>query len=297
MKQRDWVRLAALVVSVLAVDQITKSLALRAAGGDWGLVRIGVQFNIGAFLGSFAGYSPILRVVSLSTLGASLVFWFLVLQWFLPGKLLQLRAAFGLLLAGVLGNVIDRIIRGMVVDFMQVRAGSFESPVFNMADVFQWVANVWLVVGLVRNRKELWPDRNERKSLWVNTPFQLLYSGRLVALGLCFALVTGTLSYTYLRMVLEKVQLPGAEASTDLLRSFAITFGLTSITFCAFLFAVGIVLSHRAAGPLYAFERFLEDLLNGKSRPLKLRAGDEFQHLEELAGSIEKRFKDIKKKG
>jgi hypothetical protein len=46
------------------------------------------------------------------------------------------------------------------------------------------------------------------------------------------------------------------------------------------------VLSARIAGPLYAFERFLDDLAIGKSRKLKLRAGDEFKHLEQLADRL-----------
>jgi signal peptidase II len=56
------------------------------------------------------------------------------------------------------------------------------------------------------------------------------------------------------------------------------------------LFVVGRVLSHRTAGPLYAFERFLEDLLAGKHRELKLRSGDEFQHLEELSVRLTETF-------
>ena len=51
------------------------------------------------------------------------------------------------------------------------------------------------------------------------------------------------------------------------------------------------MLSHRAAGPLYAFEKFLEDLSMGKVRPLKLRSGDEFQHLEELAEKLGDKLK------
>ncbi|MCB0362355.1 MAG: hypothetical protein KDD35_06520, partial [Bdellovibrionales bacterium] len=49
-------------------------------------------------------------------------------------------------------------------------------------------------------------------------------------------------------------------------------------------------LSHRTAGPLYAFERFIEDTLIGRDRILKLRQGDEFPHLEELAIKIRETF-------
>ncbi len=299
MKSRDWVRLATAVVIVLALDQLTKGWALGLAPGEavqLGWLKLETHFNSGAFLGSFSGYSPVLRVVSVSTLGVSLVFWFLVFQWLIPGRLIPLRLALSLALAGILGNVIDRISRGMVVDFISLDGGGWRTPVLNVADLIQWVGYAMLVVSLFRFRKQLWPDRDARKSLWVNPSFQLGYCLRLVVLGLCFALVTGTLSYTYLRMVLGRFQPPTEPASVELLQSFALTFGLASLTFCGFLFAVGIVLSHRAAGPLYAFERFLEDLLSGKSKPLKLRAGDEFRHLEELAGSISEKVGKIRRK-
>ena len=64
--------------------------------------------------------------------------------------------------------------------------------------------------------------------------------------------------------------------------------------FCSLLFCVGIVVSQRAAGPIYAFERFLNDLFEGKDRDLKLRTGDDFIHLEALAKKIKKSLSDTK---
>jgi signal peptidase II len=58
------------------------------------------------------------------------------------------------------------------------------------------------------------------------------------------------------------------------------------MAFAAVLFLVGRVLSSRIAGPLYAFEKFLDDLAAGKPRPLRLRAGDEFKHLEVIAARL-----------
>jgi signal peptidase II len=49
------------------------------------------------------------------------------------------------------------------------------------------------------------------------------------------------------------------------------------------LFVLGRILSHRMAGPLYGFETFLRDLMRGKDRRFKMRKGDEFRHLEDLA--------------
>ena len=67
---------------------------------------------------------------------------------------------------------------------------------------------------------------------------------------------------------------------------FTLTFVVVSLSFALILFLVGRVLSGRIAGPVYAFEKFLDDLLSGRPRALRLRAGDEFKHLEKLAARL-----------
>ena len=69
-------------------------------------------------------------------------------------------------------------------------------------------------------------------------------------------------------------------------------YALISIGFVIVLFILGRLLSHRTAGPLYAFEKFLDEVLGGNDRGLKLRAGDEFKHLEELAEKVRERLRD-----
>ena len=56
---------------------------------------------------------------------------------------------------------------------------------------------------------------------------------------------------------------------------------------------VGLILSHRAAGPLYAFERFLNDHMEGKKSRLKLRTGDDFRHLEQLANRLSEEINNL----
>jgi signal peptidase II len=42
--------------------------------------------------------------------------------------------AFALILAGTIGNLIDRVARGLVIDFIYFHHASFSYPVFNVAD-------------------------------------------------------------------------------------------------------------------------------------------------------------------
>ena len=47
-----------------------------------------------------------------------------------------------------------------------------------------------------------------------------------------------------------------------------------------FMLGVGLIMTHRIAGPIYRFERFLEQVLsNDTNGPVRIRKGDEFQEL------------------
>jgi signal peptidase II len=55
----------------------------------------------------------------------------------------SVQVALGLLLGGALGNLIDRVVRGYVVDYVDISKIDF--PVFNLADAAVCVGVVWLV--------------------------------------------------------------------------------------------------------------------------------------------------------
>ena len=62
-----------------------------------------------------------------------------------------LHLAFALTLAGALGNALDRVTRGFVVDFVHLHAGRLEWPVFNLADIFVVVgAGLFAAAALAR---------------------------------------------------------------------------------------------------------------------------------------------------
>jgi len=145
---RAWPWFAAACAIVLA-DQLTKWLVLArfAPGERWELtefLNLVLVFNRGAafsFLADAPGWQTPLLVVF--ALGAAIVVSVLLARS--PGKRM-FAAGLTLILGGALGNVIDRLRFGHVVDFVDLHAGGWHWPAFNVADSAITVGAVLLIL-------------------------------------------------------------------------------------------------------------------------------------------------------
>lgn len=84
--------------------------------------------------------------------GGTLAAVILLLFWFRKTAGSNPKAGLGLalIIGGAVGNLVDRIRLREVVDFLDVYAGSFHWPAFNVADSAITVGSVWLAVVLLR---------------------------------------------------------------------------------------------------------------------------------------------------
>jgi signal peptidase II len=129
-----WLGLALLVV---VLDQLSKTLVLgsfqlndsRALTSWFNLVRV---HNAGAAFSFLAGASGWQRwfFVGLGTLASAFIVWMLKKH---PGQKLFCFAV-TMIMGGAIGNVVDRLLHGYVVDFIQVHYGGWYFPAFNLAD-------------------------------------------------------------------------------------------------------------------------------------------------------------------
>ena len=73
----------------------------------------------------------------------------------LPGTQRAMGWVYGLILGGAVGNLIDRVVNGYVVDFVLVHWGAWYFPAFNVADAALSVgAALWIWVLLVEQLRE-----------------------------------------------------------------------------------------------------------------------------------------------
>jgi signal peptidase II len=146
IRRYSW--LYALGAIVFIADQATKSWVFRnipfntfgppghieVIPGFFNIAHVG---NTGAAWSMFAGSSATLALLAAVTLVAIFVF-----RRHLVLRHPTVQMCFGLLCGGILGNLVDRIIHGHVVDFLDFRLGSYIYPTFNIADA-------GIVVGVV----------------------------------------------------------------------------------------------------------------------------------------------------
>lgn len=125
-----------LALVVVLLDQLTK-LWVRTSfvyGGEPQVVIPGF-FNLvyvrneGAAWGMFGGKMPLLILLSIVVLILLAIYHRKVLN-----PTLDHRVAFGLMVGGICGNLIDRIRVGWVTDFLDFYIGSYHWPSFNIAD-------------------------------------------------------------------------------------------------------------------------------------------------------------------
>ena len=145
---------------VIVLDQLTKSaITARFAlhevypviPGFFNLVHV---LNPGAAFGFLANASETFRYVfftGVTVLAAGLIVFYLVKSH--PRNLI-LAGSLTLIFGGAVGNLIDRLRVGAVVDFLDVFVGSLHWPAFNVADSAITVGAILMIWEMILNRKE-----------------------------------------------------------------------------------------------------------------------------------------------
>ena len=135
-----------MALGLLGLDMLTKFLTdgLDIEGTNIFVDIISVH-NFGASWGMLSGHGGLFVVLAFVFVVLMLCYDFLVKKdnnengWFFVG--------FNLVLAGIVGNAIDRIVFGYVRDFISL--GFMNFPVFNVADVCLTVGTICIIVWLL----------------------------------------------------------------------------------------------------------------------------------------------------
>jgi signal peptidase II len=145
------------VAVLVAVDQIIKLLVLEHLKpiGSFplidGVIQLNYAENTGAAFGSFSAHTDLLSIFTFLMIIIGLLYLFIKKR-----KLDVEYVCIALIIAGGLGNLIDRVFRGFVVDYIEPLFINF--AIFNFADILVTCSSVvlviWLIYEIYREGKE-----------------------------------------------------------------------------------------------------------------------------------------------
>jgi signal peptidase II len=154
MIMRTSTRLALLMViagATIGCDRITKHIATTLLAGKptqsllADTVRLTYAENAGGFLSLGAELPPVVRT-ALFTVMTGLMLLLMTGVVFGSRWPLWRTAGLTLVVAGGASNWIDRLLRGSVVDFLNIGVGWFRTGIFNLADVAIMLGVGWFVL-------------------------------------------------------------------------------------------------------------------------------------------------------
>ena len=142
------------VVSIIALDQLTKyivthNLRLNQSIPISSFFNITYIQNKGVLFGIMnnSSLSPFLVIT------ANIIAITILILWSLrPENNLWIRAGITLIISGAVGNLIDRLLYGGVVDFLDFHIHQYHWPSFNVADISITIGTILLGIGLLKEK-------------------------------------------------------------------------------------------------------------------------------------------------
>ena len=262
------------------VDRFTKfNLDGLVSAKAFGLFSFEAHRNAGFILQSFEDASAWARIVFVASLYGFLFFAYFFLEWFLPASVTRLRAAITLFAAAITGNFYDRAFDGSVLDFIVFTPFS-TSFYFNCADVFMWIGLAGILFEVFREGEQIWHPRDKRKQWLVDGQYQLRSALQVGLVSVSLTLIINLFTYAYLT----------SSGYSELAVPCLFTAMSLGLLFSATSFFFSVFISHRSAGALFAFEKYVDAILRGETPKFSLRKKDEHQNLVRLAEKLKLRL-------
>ncbi len=142
-----------IIIGAVLLDQITKYILISNLDFGKQIAIIDNFFNITHWKNSGAAWG-IFQNGRIFFIPMTIVLTVILAIIMIKSQSKFLRLSVALIIGGALGNFIDRVLKGSVVDFLQFFIGSYPFPVFNVADMFVVVGAGLLIFYMLFIQKE-----------------------------------------------------------------------------------------------------------------------------------------------
>ncbi|MBR4177763.1 MAG: signal peptidase II [Bacilli bacterium] len=152
--KKKYIVFSILIGLLIIIDQLSKSLIVKLLGiGNSkmiidGFFKFSCIKNTGISFGLLSGYRIIIILLTILIIG------YLLYEFIKYNKSKLFLVSSIMIIGGALGNLIDRIFRGYVVDFISFTIFNKEMAIFNIADILITIGIVLYVIDLIGDKNE-----------------------------------------------------------------------------------------------------------------------------------------------
>ena len=253
---------------------------------DFKIFIIDLTTNTGFIFGSFENVTTFFRVIGLGTFYGLLLILFLLFHYFLKDCAYRTKLGASVFFAGISANTLDQILYQFVIDYINIVIGD-NIISFNLADVVQWVGISILILGIFREKNEIWYKNNLRSTYLIYPKYQIYFSTKILIINsICF-FTLWVFSYIYLNHL---------NINNENIKIFNLSYMGIFGTFAIIIFYFSIIISHRICGPIFSFSNYVKKFLREDEvdSSLKFRSNDYFKELINLASQIKKEFENLR---
>lgn len=135
---------------LVVIDQIVKILVINKMALQQSIIVINNFFNITYVKNTGAAWSilsgNVLLLIMISIIALGVIYYYLI-----KGKELKKIdiVSYSMLIGGIIGNLIDRVVHGYVIDYLDFKIFNYNFPIFNIADTLIVISIIIIGISLI----------------------------------------------------------------------------------------------------------------------------------------------------
>ena len=292
MNKKIWYILIATLIGCLIVDQLSKGLVMTfLKTGETNLWPFNIKISLLSISGAF-NMAQYLQLISAFGFSVFFLFLFFVLNWLWTEKQIGIRMGSAFFTAGIMGDGADILIHNNIVNWINIFNRSF-----NLTDLYVLTGIFLILFFYIKNRKTFFtPEGKRLRKKLIIEKTQYNFCFYFLFPYLIFTIAFFTFFFAFLKIIFHKFIQIEMGMQSELIMVFSILFIMLSLCFFLTFFAFTLYLSNKLYGPVYAFKKYIREVLKKGSaeRPFSIRKGDYFTDLPELAEELKSQ---LSKKG